>query len=117
MDRYTIYCTEEQTRTALALGAPIIKNPYAPIIRYETCGWIIDDNKEFVYLIPTADQMTGWLEEQEQSIEVSRLYRKNPNWAAFVNDTQIIGKYYPTRKEAILAAIDAALDYLIKTEK
>lgn len=29
MDRYAIYCTEEQTRKALELGAPLFDPPYA----------------------------------------------------------------------------------------
>lgn len=104
MNRYEIRCTEEQTKKALELGAPIYNN-YG-------IGGIYEGLKN-----PTAEQMIGWLEEQGQSIEVCRLYKNNPNWSAFVDDTQIIGKYYPTRKGAIIAAIDAALEYLINNKE
>lgn len=56
MERYTIYCTKDQTRKAFKLGAPL---------QYG------DQGKEVVYIedegymkIPTAGQMCGWLEEQ-----------------------------------------------------
>ena len=51
MEKYTIYCTEAQTKKALELGAPIqtIKKPQYSV------GLIAK---------VTAEQMIGWLEEQ-----------------------------------------------------
>lgn len=118
MEKYIIYCTEEQTMKALELGAPLINVPLkCKTLSDEGCKAMnvirtSDEGYDRYYLYPTAEQMISWLDEQGQSIEVSRLYRNNPNWSAFVDDTQIVGNYYSTRKEAILAAIDVALDRL-----
>ena len=83
MNRYTIYCTEEQTKKALELGAPL------------NCCYHNDDFQNTIKIgslhyveIPTAEQMLGWLEDN-----------------------------YESRKEATLAAIDAALEYLINNRK
>ena len=113
MNKYTIHCTEEQTKKALELGAPLIKyNCY--IHRFvNPCGV----GKES-YIIPTAEQMIGWLEEQENIKEVIIYcdvtglnwsfegYKDNGNYA-FVSSNS-----YTSRKEATLAAIDATLKYL-----
>lgn len=117
MNRYTIYCTEAQAKKTLELGAPIEFEVECPV-NLETLERSpypdikIGKDGEPILIIPTTEQMIGWLEEQGQSIEVCRLNKNNPNWSAFVDDTQIIGKYYSTRKGAILDAIDAALEYL-----
>lgn len=63
MNRYTIYCTEEQAKKALELGAPI------ETIRLQTgenppIDSIYISQQFEHYYIPTAEQMLGWLEEQ-----------------------------------------------------
>lgn len=115
MDKYTIYCTEEQTRTALKLGAPI--ETYKPIV--------IDSKAGGSFTTPaietvTAEQMIGWLEEQEDIKEIFvTIEYINWHYAIILSSGRVIecNDSYDSRKEATLAAIDAALDYLIKTKK
>lgn len=112
MNRYTIYCTESQTKKALELSAPInvsfqFNNPTAII-------------NNIAYEIPTAERIIGWLEEQGdiKSINVECAYKwhyeiYNKEYWKIMKHNDI----YNSRKEATLAAIDAALDYLIKNRK
>ena len=101
MDKYTIYCTEEQIKKALDLGAPIDNR------------WIEKG------LNPTAEQMTGWLDEQGLLIVID----KNDNyytWEVYRNIYLIDmskTKSIVSRKEAILSAIDVALEYLSNNKK
>ena len=101
MDKYTIYCTEEQTKKVLDLGAPIDSR------------WIEKD------LNLTAEQMTGWLDEQGLLIVID----KNDNyytWEVYKNIYLIDmskTKSIASRKEAILSAIDVALEYLSNNKK
>lgn len=104
MNKYTIYCTEEQTKKALELGAPI-----------ETCGYYykqqfgcntISDTD--LHIVPTAQQMIGWLEEQ------GFYFRLDTSGCSVEIDFNcIIEKINIPRKEATLAAINAALSYLV----
>ena len=57
MDRYTIYCTEEQTKKALELGAPI-ESEYIELI----C-------KSFL-IYPTAEQMIGFILDSDKGYAV-----------------------------------------------
>ena len=106
---FTIYCTEEQTRKALELGAPI---QYASIkdIRLER---YIYDGEEW-YVFPTAEQMVGWLEEKFNlqfftGLDIDDLFFFN----IYDNDRLVLEpKSKPSRKEATLTAIDVALEYL-----
>lgn len=101
MDKYTIYCTEEQMKKALDLGAPIDSR------------WTGKD------LNLTAEQMTGWLDEQGLLIVID----KNDNyytWEVYRNIYLIDmskTKSIVSRKEAILSAIDVALEYLSNNKK
>lgn len=110
--QYTIYCTQEQTKKAFELGAPI--EDFDP-----------DRNNGFVYkgkviTYPTAEQMIGWLEERE---EISDLHIFKPaiRWTFELYTSNGGGKnnhpLFNTRKEATLAAIDAALEYLERQKK
>lgn len=99
MDNYTIRCSDEQTRKARKLGASL---EYT----YGNCGL-----KH--YINPTAEQMIGWLETQGiTSIEIT--FSEETKWKF-----EIFGEIYDydapyfSRQEATIAAIDAALDYLI----
>lgn len=128
MERYTIYCTEEQTKKALELGAKIKKERVGKCITdgLPRLGSEPEEDK-YDYLIPTAEQMIGWLEEQWIMVEVyynctfqhynytKTIKGKNGCWGSKLNDSYTNG--FSSRKEATLAAIDAALDYLIKNKK
>lgn len=126
MNNYTIYCTESQVKKALELGAPI-HSPQVALGFFEE--WeleilhtiIIDDE---YYDIPTAEQMIGWLEKQgiiidtiseeeneNEILYLASLYKKGYQ---SLNKELIL---YPTRKEATLAGINKALDYLIEQKK
>lgn len=114
---YTIYCTPEQTKKALELGAPI---------KY-TLERLIDSC--FKPIIPTAEQMISWLEEQGMLIDVSFIGTDKPKmqgdkifiyhvfdlneWKELIPFSRI----YSSRKEATLASIDAALEYLSNNKK
>ena len=62
MNKYTIYCTEEQTRKAVELGAPI-ELYYGGEYESE----LIDGIR---YITPTAEEMIGWLEEQGDILNI-----------------------------------------------
>lgn len=76
-------------------------------------------------VLPTAEEMIGWLEEQGVLCDVfptgdfwndrfgMRIMKKSKILNRFESDAI----NYPTRQEATLAAIDAALDCLIKNKK
>lgn len=117
MDKYTIYCTEEQTKRALKLGAPIMFH-YDAVTRDDIPHFIDGTiGKEWtLYFIPTAEQMIGWLEEQEGIIAIET-YRHCDYWGYGVIiplTSYDATKHFSSRKEATLVAIDVALDYLEK---
>lgn len=113
---YTIRCTPAQTRKALELGVPIESGNDVNIY----------DNKEdtnLLYKFPTAEQMIGWLEEQGVTFEVILASKKFVYFTMWRIDDRgarpIVGRSasdFPSRSEATLAAIDAALEYLITHE-
>ena len=129
MNRYTIHCTPEQTKKALKLGAPIEEamsryNARNAIQRVESGKETIEEyankgialvNRGYVkkaLKIPTAEQMIGWIEENKyMTIEVLRTCVGYRYFAYFVVGRKIGGRY-DTRSEAILAAIDAVLEYM-----
>lgn len=125
MNRYTIYCSEEQTKKALNLGAPLEINEgkNTVLCRYQNY------NTYKRCVIPTTEQMIGWLEEQDEICEVNvgmvSTEKKTNNWSfaiyIFVTkqdyDVIIAPKEYFDRKEATIAAIDAALEYLTENKK
>ena len=120
MNNYTIYCTEEQAKKALELGAPIHKNVITCCYT-EPWGYEEEFEKETDELIlPTAEQMVNWLEEQNVNVTISNVgsyicsvWRNASNGIKYFNFTN---NSFSTRAEATLAAIDAALDYLIKNK-
>lgn len=120
MEKYTIMCTESQTKKALELGAPIIFK--CQKVRYLDGGYsyeIVEKDGEPVLETPTAEQMIGWLEEQG-GIKHIDIYRNCDYWGYGVityMTTYDVTKHFSTRKEATLAAIDAALDYLSKSKE
>lgn len=113
MDKYTIYCTEEQTTKAIELGAPIIKAE----TRHDLYNnrWCFVEGIEPPVIVPTAEQMLGWLEEQGIFIEIGKSFVAD--YQSIVHDarsTVFYDEYFPSRQESTLAAIDAALEYLTK---
>lgn len=122
MEKYTIYCTEEQTKKALKLGAPIDSSS----VYYEGFE-MIGHNEDYSYklyaIIPTAAQMIGWLEERGFVITLTPTIKDDESgytWiahACYFQDVSIwIDRKNLSRKEAMLAAIDAILNYLIEGE-
>lgn len=115
MNKYTIPCTKEQTKKAIELGAPI---DYSSVC-YEGFD-IIDHNEDYssvMYaIIPTAEEMVGWLETQYVRV-YAQPYTDECD-TKFKGKIHTIGdctvKISKSRKIAILAAIDAALEYLNK---
>ena len=105
---YSIHCTLSQTKKALELGAPIEKKEIQVCDNANNFFW----HDGFYYNYPTAEEMIGWLEEQGiTSIEIT--FSKETKWKfEMFSEIYDYGAPYFSRKEAILAAIDAALDYL-----
>lgn len=129
---YTIYCSPEQTKKALDLGAQIntigCTRGEIPLLDDYVELVVMDDNTSIIGKIPTAEQMIGWLEWQKQIDEVviykyQRLGRRywcydiydENGFCVSIDDNRREG--YSSRKEATLAAIDAALEYLSKNNK
>lgn len=111
MDKYTIYCTEEQTKKAFELGAPIEVLPN--YMEFENFPFVnCKDGNQRPCMIPTAEQMICWLEEQELNFEGSSYYM-----SVEIKNGDNIGIYSGTRKEATLAAIDVALEYLSENKQ
>lgn len=145
MEQYSIYCTKEQTKLALELGAPIDEldnevalqdrmslgvgipsfgrfDDYANEDEYPHITIIDVEDVRYAYYIPTAEEMLGWLETQGIKINI--------NYSAFEDSLKFKihkaedfeyeiswGYHYTSRKEVTLAAIDAALDYLGSHQK
>ena len=113
MNRYTIYCTPEQTKKALELGAPIeiVPHDYDRKSKYTEI-----ENGALKH--PTAEEMIGWLEEQENIIEICIKRIGTWRYEIYIEPHyHEEGGGYSTREKACLAAIDAALDYLIKNKE
>lgn len=128
MNRYVIYCTPGQTKKAIKLGAPIILESeyYTPTendIKLDspipcesyTCGY-------HYAKCPTTEQMINWLEEQSiTEISITKCSFVSKFWGFGVySDEGCIAentKDFNSREEATLAALDAALDYLIENKK
>lgn len=107
MEKYIIYCTPVQTKKALELGAPI---------RYKDT---LDNRERGKFETPTAEQMIGWFEEQKIIHNINIIgndYDCDWKYEIYLNmpdGYDYIGREdYQSRKEATLAAIDKALEYL-----
>lgn len=134
---YTIYCTPEQTKKALALGAKIktAMSKYNASIANKNCeqgkesfdeyqkkGIIFLSNgfSAMAYIIPTAEQMKGWLRTKGFAFGITEYndgFNDHVFWRVANNQDK---RWYKSDnklkdpKEAFLAAIDAALEYLSK---
>lgn len=119
MNRYSCYCTKEQTKKAFELGAPIEEK-----MSYVKKRGHLTLHREAIP--PTSEQMIGWLESNYfGSIEPCkygdgseewgyRIFDKNMNAILWHNSKD---KQLYSRKEATLAAIDAALECLTNNKK
>ena len=123
MEKFTIYCTEEQTKKAYELGAPIGVHPFdASIIKpnekLSLFQHLVCIDEKY-YFLPTAEQMIGWLEEQYVRVYVQPYTDEcDKRFKGKIHTVgELIVKDSKSRKEATLAAIDAALNYLTKKEK
>lgn len=119
MEKYTFFCTPEQTKVSYGLGAPIDtkltkSNGYACVV--------IDDAGINVFgKIPTLEQMCGWLAyENGIVLEISAAIENNKtfNYKWILNnshqpdDVMTDTETYDSFEDAIVAGIDAALEYL-----
>lgn len=114
MNRYTIYCTEEQTKKAFELGAPIIEMPFKYKMPPDICTkyGFINLNSTY-YVMPTAEQMIGWL--RSQGICVSVLEHKldgSVYYTRHMSDRDYSCESFPTYEEAMLTVINEALKCL-----
>lgn len=116
MDEYTIYCTEEQTKKAFELGAPIntigCTRGEIPLLDGYVELVVMDDNTSIIGEIPTAEQMLGWLRLEKGFMFRIMDFTHRTDWSVtkdlfFRNGYSTIS---PT--EATLKAIDVALEYL-----
>lgn len=115
MDKFAIYCTEEQVLNALMLGAPIRE-----VGSESDAKKCLQHSKNFrFYEVPTAEEMIGWLETRgefriEISTGISDIWFYYVHISYGTNYKNLFYGGFDSRKEATLAAIDAALDYLLK---
>lgn len=119
MNKYTIYCSPEQTRKALELGAPILLVPEEFYTEEKHFRMEIEGENASV-ILPTTQQMIGWLEEQGViDYYINRDMYDELNYldtygffVDFGKKNRLVGYGFSTRKEATLASIDKALEYL-----
>lgn len=132
MDEFIIYCTEEQTKKALALGAKIktVMSKYNATNANKNCEQGKESFDEYLkkgiiflsngfsakaYSIPTAEQMIGWLESGR--IDHIDIFKHANMWRFDIFCTwdrrlHCEPSHFYSRPEATLAAIDAVLEYL-----
>lgn len=102
MERYKIYCTAEQAKKALYLGAPI--------------STTVTDLFNNTWMKVTAEQMIGFLHDYAPEKSISVVYdERKQKWIYFIGDDEATPNY-ETRKEATLAAIDDVLNYFTEEE-
>lgn len=116
---YTIFCTEAQTKKAIKLGAPInifIHTSSESKENYKPIGECIDA------VIPTAEQMIGWLRKEkglfvEPYLNGECCYSFSPIVSTKEDGEIIHLEAEDDPDKATLVAIDAALDYLTNNKK
>lgn len=122
LNEYTILCTEEQAMKAIELGASI--NNAVGMTDIVKEKYFADGKGNFI-ILPTAEQMIGWLMEQGAYIIVPIPLIKDFNKKDFskadefeyrvvIDGSEVYCGAYLSRKEATLSAIDDALGYLEK---
>ena len=111
MDKFTQYCTTEQTKAALLLNAPIESEEWSrnyPLPRY----WFGDEKTMRCYHIPTMEQMLGWLEQQGILVSVHYSIDESCTVCATKGLDSIYKSDYMSRNRALLGCIDKSLEYL-----
>lgn len=113
MDKFSIPCTEEQTKKAFELGAPldIGEGKRTVLCRYQNY------NTYKRCVIPTTEQMINWLEEQDISVEITRFDGELRGFEYHLFGIKSCKALFSSRKEATIAAINEALEYLTKNKK
>lgn len=115
MEQYTVYCSDEQTKRAYKLGAPI--ELFKPNVSIGNLPKLrTKEGDERVYVRPTAEQMIGWLIKEMKlaiSFDYSIQNDNKPVWFYLI-DNVAYSNTFSEPKEAILDAIDTALNYLEK---
>lgn len=114
MEKFLIQCTEWQTRKAMELGAPIMTSrDFDDLVNRE---YFVDRIEGHCVVIPTSEEMIGWLEHNTLFKCIQVNIDTNPtNWMYAIyygKDGCIALDRFSSRKEATLAAIDAALECL-----
>lgn len=119
MKQYTNYCTYEQTKQALKLGAPLDSKPLRDF-DYDEQYYYCKENRKY-YVIPTTQQMMEWLIEKLEITEWNLVYYGGAFWNFESYGFEIHSKNMlmkrgvntcKTRKEAIIYSINKLLDYL-----
>lgn len=129
MNKYTIWCTKEQAKRALALGAPLVEYSeeadnygipelFVPVCQTEETAVV--DKVE----IPTAEQLKGWMLEENGLLFLIEPDEYEPGVLHMViHDMHIVGfdiygEVFGANdiKQATLDAIDGALGYLEQKE-
>lgn len=111
---YSIYCTLSQTKKALELGAPIEKKEIQVCDNAKHFFWY----DGFYYNYPTAEQIINWLEDSSSIENIS--IDKTEKWQFTIwadQEDPDCASGFDTRKEATLASIDVALDYLTNNKQ
>lgn len=115
MDQFTIFCTPDQTKRAIDLGAPIIKSTFVTGQK-----WMYIDKT--IFLIPTAEQLIGFM-FKHKGLQALRIihYPESNRWGyTLIIKMHSIGvtlsenkdQLFSSQPEATLGAIDAILDFL-----
>lgn len=112
MNRFTTSCTEEQTRKALELGAPIIADTQE--IKFASLNGLPFDVDRVV--IPTTEQMLGWLRSQGFRFKIEELSDTIVAYRATFSNWYKCGQSN-TPNGATHAVIDIALGFLSKIKK
>lgn len=109
MNNFTIYCTPEQIKRALELGAPIrttTEHLYNHPHEYQYWVEVDIQGNHYAAKIHTAEQMIGWLRTRGFKF----IFLDDTLYWNVRYDSMLISSGYAQDKE--LAAIDAALDHL-----
>lgn len=115
MEEFSIYCTEELTKRALKLGAPIDNTGTPDDMSSITFCHEYDNGDWVIVFRPTAEQMKNWLKR------VHKIYIHIYEWDFWEYDMSYNGQYYEgmfykTEEEALFAAFNVALDILEEVE-
>lgn len=124
MNEFTIYCTQEQTRKALELGAPIeleseYYNPTENDFKLENPIACSSFTNGYHYAkCPTAEQMIGWLATKGVFVGVAWDYFTK-KWESYVcaERKKIDCDSDDIREDATHCALNEALNYLIQNNK